>query len=71
MCGTVPPLPNTPSWHGAQLKTSIGTTLPLPLPCLEMGILIITGFPVHKGITSTIKRVKLCSGRMLYVIIVS
>jgi hypothetical protein len=23
--------PNTPSWHGAQLKKSTGTTLPLPL----------------------------------------
>jgi hypothetical protein len=20
MCGAIPPLPNTPSWHGAQLK---------------------------------------------------
>jgi hypothetical protein len=27
MCGAIPPLPNTPSWHGAHLKQ--GTTLPL------------------------------------------
>jgi hypothetical protein len=30
MCGAIPPLPNTPSWRGAQFKKSIGTTLPLP-----------------------------------------
>jgi hypothetical protein len=29
MCGAVPPLPNTPSLCGAQLKGT-GTTLPLP-----------------------------------------
>jgi hypothetical protein len=29
MRGAIPPLPNTPSWRGAQLK-STGTTLPLP-----------------------------------------
>jgi hypothetical protein len=29
MRGTIPPLPNTPSWRGAQLKSSTGTTLPL------------------------------------------
>jgi hypothetical protein len=27
----IPPLPNTPSWRGAQLKESIGTTLPFNL----------------------------------------
>jgi hypothetical protein len=27
ICGVIPPLPNTPSWHGAQ---STGTILPLP-----------------------------------------
>jgi hypothetical protein len=32
MRGAIPPLPNTPSWHGAYLST--GTTLPLPLPVL-------------------------------------
>jgi len=26
----IPPLPNTPSWRGAQLK-STGTTLPIPI----------------------------------------
>jgi hypothetical protein len=31
MCGAIPPLPNTPSWCGAQFKKSTGTTLPLPL----------------------------------------
>jgi len=30
MRGAIPP--NTPSWSGAQLKKSIGITLPLPLP---------------------------------------
>jgi hypothetical protein len=29
--GAIPPLPNTPSWHGAQLKKSTMATLPLPL----------------------------------------
>jgi len=28
MSGSVPPFPSTPSWHGAQLKRSTGTTLP-------------------------------------------
>jgi hypothetical protein len=27
MCGAIPPLPNTPSWRGAELST--GTNLPL------------------------------------------
>jgi len=27
MRGAIPPLPNTPSWRGAQLKKSTGTTL--------------------------------------------
>jgi hypothetical protein len=27
---TIPPLPNTPSWRGSQLKKGRGTTLPLP-----------------------------------------
>jgi hypothetical protein len=31
MSGAIPPLPNTPSWRGAQLKKkSTGTNLPLP-----------------------------------------
>jgi hypothetical protein len=30
MSGAIPPLPNTPSWRGAELKTSTGTTLLLP-----------------------------------------
>jgi hypothetical protein len=32
MSGALPPFPNTPSWRGAQLKKSTGTTLPVPLP---------------------------------------
>jgi hypothetical protein len=28
MRGAIPPLPNTPSWRGAQLKKKHGTTLP-------------------------------------------
>jgi hypothetical protein len=28
MRGSIPPLPNTPSWRGAQFKKSTGTTLP-------------------------------------------
>jgi len=28
MSEAIPPLPNTPSWRGAQLKKSTGTTLP-------------------------------------------
>jgi hypothetical protein len=27
MCGAIPPLPRMPSWHGAWLKNSTGTTL--------------------------------------------
>jgi len=35
MRGAIHPLPNTPSWRGAQLKNkSTGTTLPLPLSVL-------------------------------------
>jgi hypothetical protein len=30
MRGAIPPLLNTPSWHGAQLKKSTETTSPLP-----------------------------------------
>jgi hypothetical protein len=30
MSAAIPPLSNTPSWRGAQLKRSTGTTLPLP-----------------------------------------
>jgi hypothetical protein len=30
MRGSILPLPNTPSWLGAQLKKSTGTTLPSP-----------------------------------------
>jgi hypothetical protein len=29
MRGAILPLPNTPSWRGAQFKKSTGTTLPL------------------------------------------
>jgi hypothetical protein len=34
MSGSVPPLPNTPSWRGAKLKKKgkTGKNLPLPLP---------------------------------------
>jgi hypothetical protein len=28
MHGAIPPLPNTPSWRGAQFKRSTGTSLP-------------------------------------------
>jgi hypothetical protein len=31
MSGAVPPLPNTRSWRGAQLKKSTGTTLLLEI----------------------------------------
>jgi hypothetical protein len=31
MHGAIPPLPNTSSWRGAQLRKGTGTTLPLPL----------------------------------------
>jgi len=30
MSGVMASLPNTPSWRGARLKKSTGTTLPLP-----------------------------------------
>jgi hypothetical protein len=39
MCGAVPLLPNTPSWHGAQLKKCTGTTLPLPFILIALDIL--------------------------------
>jgi hypothetical protein len=32
MSGAISPLPNTPSWRGAQLKHRDNFTLPLPLP---------------------------------------
>jgi hypothetical protein len=35
MSGAIPPLPNTPSWRGAQLKKRTGTTLFLPLPLTQ------------------------------------
>jgi len=42
MNGSIPPLPNTPSWRGAQLKNT-GTILPSPLyltlPFLYSGLL--------------------------------
>jgi hypothetical protein len=31
MSGTIPLLPNTPSWRPGQLQKSTRTTLPLPL----------------------------------------
>jgi hypothetical protein len=30
MRGAIPPLPNTPSWRGAQFKYKQGKILPLP-----------------------------------------
>jgi hypothetical protein len=47
MRGAIPPLPNTPSWRGAQLST--GTTLPLPLSVGIIGlrpVLSGTRFPL-------------------------
>jgi hypothetical protein len=32
MSGAIPPLPNTPSWRGAQLKKAQGQLYLLPLP---------------------------------------
>jgi hypothetical protein len=32
MSGVIPPIPNTPSWRGAQFEKSRGITLLLPLP---------------------------------------
>jgi hypothetical protein len=37
MCGAIPPLINMPSWHGAQFKISIGSTLHLPLALVTKG----------------------------------
>jgi hypothetical protein len=31
MSRAIPPLPNMPSWYGAQFKKRTGTPLPLPL----------------------------------------
>jgi hypothetical protein len=42
MSGAIPPLPDMPSWCGAQLKESTGTTLPLPF------ILYLTCLNFHK-----------------------
>jgi hypothetical protein len=41
MRGAISPIPNTPSWRGAQLKGSTGATSPLPL------IIIIITMYVH------------------------
>jgi len=38
MSGALTPLPNTPSWHGAQLKKSTGTPLPFYTKNLSMSI---------------------------------
>jgi hypothetical protein len=38
MRGAVPPLHNTPSWRGAQLKASTGSALPLPLNRICLGM---------------------------------
>jgi len=40
MHGAIPPLPNMSSWHGAQLKKSTGTTLPLPSKYSVLGFTI-------------------------------
>jgi hypothetical protein len=34
MRGAIPPFPNTPSWLGAQLKNSTGTTLTFSKTCV-------------------------------------
>jgi hypothetical protein len=51
MNGAIPPLPNTPSWRGAQLKHRDNFTLTLPFnincyphACLLRDIEVFTGF---------------------------
>jgi hypothetical protein len=39
MCGAIPPLPNTPSWRGVQLKS---TVVILPIIIIIIIIIIIT-----------------------------
>jgi hypothetical protein len=39
--GAVYPLPNTPSWRGAQLQKSTGTTLPLLFYNLNIRVLYV------------------------------
>jgi hypothetical protein len=58
MRGAIPPLPNTPSWCGAQLKKSTGSTLFSPLPLIEnvkKYISVITKSPLQ--ILRTMKQV--------------
>jgi len=39
MSGAIPPLlNNTPSWHGAQLRKSTGTTLTSPFTFTELSV---------------------------------
>jgi hypothetical protein len=53
MSGAIPPLPNTPSWRGAQLKKAQGQLylLPLPLTYLVLKVLATVlkpfGFPMN------------------------
>jgi hypothetical protein len=46
MSGAIPPLPNTPSWHGAYLST--GTTLPFLLSLLTFYRASLFSFTVFK-----------------------
>jgi hypothetical protein len=56
MCGAIPPLPNTPSWHGDQLKNT-GTTLSLPLACSQTpSISVLTSVSEPKFHTHTKNR---------------
>jgi len=47
MGGTVPPLPNTPSWRGAQLGGAQGQLYLLPLLCINESLLYCIDIFLH------------------------
>jgi hypothetical protein len=43
MRGTIPPLPNTPSWRGSHFKHRDNVTLPLEQQQIEMNFMMTSG----------------------------
>jgi len=57
MSGVINPLPNLPSWRGAQLKKSTVTTLPLTLHLNGIGDKFASG---HKNFSSDFNLYSFC-----------
>jgi hypothetical protein len=60
MHGAIPPLPNTSSWLGAQLRKSTGTTL--LLPCIKLSVTGHTTMAVHAAEISACQSFTAMSG---------